>query len=843
LPIKALYVDDEPGLLDIVKLFLEQTGEIVVDCATCVGEAEKYLLVDGYDVVISDYQMPGMNGIEFLKRLRSRGCKIPFILFTGRGREEVAIDALNSGADFYMQKGGAPLVQFTELENFIKQGVHRYRSEKAERESDEHFRCLVENSFEGVGVHIDMVLIEANNAFCEITGYEKRDLIGKRMEDLFTKHSWEVMKEHLNEPNAEPYDVQIVRKDNAIISVKTRGKNISWNGQIARFSTILDLTERKNMEERLIESENVIQNLVETSPDIVWEIDAQGTFTYISPRVTEILGYDQGEFLGQPIICNIALDSLKRTEDGFLKMMRDRKEFTTKIGMTHMGGEVIEMEIRGAPFLGADGQFKGFRGIGRQLAPTLSDDGTIKDGLSMKISLATSPLGILIFDKDGCLADLNPAAMTMFGVKEESQIIGSMLFDHVREEKAAVLRQGKVVRCTTPYGSSHQEVSPGEIGRGEMLDISIIPHLDDSMSLIGYEMQVQKADEDIPSQINGRNALLNAILENSADAKVFALDRQYRYVAFNQGHADAIRQMWGNEIAIGTNLLDIIGKEVDRQKARRNFDEALAGRRFTVTEEYGDERLRRSVWRDHYSPMLSAESEVLGLTCYCLDVTELERSKRDLEDADHKLRIISDITRHDMLNKLTVLQGHLEAGKLLDPHGQMTGRFDKMIDITTTLVGQINQVKEYQDLRSVRPEWQSLGSVCRSSQEQLDHDQVQVHIETDGLEIYADPLLKRVFYNLMDNSLRHGHQVKNIWIGYERESPGLRIIYRDDGVGIDARTREHLFTEGVGRDHGLGLFLAKDILKITGIGICENGEAGKGARFEMMVPPGQFRFM
>lgn len=238
--IRALYVDDEPALLEITKLFLEQTGEIIVDCAECATDAEKSLLSSDYDVIISDYQMPGTSGIDFLKRLRSNGCETPFILFTGRERDEIAFEALSSGADFYMHKGGASLVQFAELENYIKQGAQRYRSEKARREIEDRIHSLMDNSFEGIGVHINTTLVEANKALCDITGYCREELVGKRMEELFTNRSWSIMREKLKLPVAKPYAVQVVRKGGGIIEVKTRGKNIAWNGQVARFSTILD---------------------------------------------------------------------------------------------------------------------------------------------------------------------------------------------------------------------------------------------------------------------------------------------------------------------------------------------------------------------------------------------------------------------------------------------------------------------------------------------------------------------------------------------------------------------------------------------------------------------------
>jgi PAS domain S-box-containing protein len=135
--IDILYVDDEADLLEIGKLFLERSEDIHVDTVPSVSFARNKMDWNRYDAIISDYQMPEMNGIDFLKTLRSKGNKIPFVLFTGRGREEVVIEALNSGADFYLQKGGNPNAQFLELEHKVREAVRRNRAERALRENEE----------------------------------------------------------------------------------------------------------------------------------------------------------------------------------------------------------------------------------------------------------------------------------------------------------------------------------------------------------------------------------------------------------------------------------------------------------------------------------------------------------------------------------------------------------------------------------------------------------------------------------------------------------------------------------------------------------------------------------
>jgi DNA-binding response OmpR family regulator len=146
----VLFVDDEPVLRDVSKQFLERENDLSVDTCASAKEALAALKIKKYDVIVSDYEMPVMNGINFLKMLREAGDTTPFIIFSGRGREEVVIEALNNGADFYIQKGGDPKAQFVELKNQIHHITRRKRAEAALLQSEARYRLITDNMSDSV---------------------------------------------------------------------------------------------------------------------------------------------------------------------------------------------------------------------------------------------------------------------------------------------------------------------------------------------------------------------------------------------------------------------------------------------------------------------------------------------------------------------------------------------------------------------------------------------------------------------------------------------------------------------------------------------------------------------
>ena len=178
--ISVLYVDDEPDLLEITRVFLEENGAFQVDTAESAVSALTILKTRKYDAIVSDYQMPGIDGIEFLRRIRNSGSRVPFIIFTGRGREDIVIQALNEGADFYIQKGGEPVSQFTELSHKIILAVGQRMAQTSVRRSERQLSQIINFLPDATFViNRERNVVSWNRAMEEMTGIPARAIVGK----------------------------------------------------------------------------------------------------------------------------------------------------------------------------------------------------------------------------------------------------------------------------------------------------------------------------------------------------------------------------------------------------------------------------------------------------------------------------------------------------------------------------------------------------------------------------------------------------------------------------------------------------------------------------------------
>lgn len=355
--ISILCVDDEPDLLNICKLFLEKTGDFNVDTAESAHEALEMMGTTSYDAVVSDYQMPEMDGIAFLKHLKAAGDTTPFIIITGRGREDVVIEALNEGADFYLQKGGNATAQFAELANKILYAVSRKRAEEALRESEEKYRHLIEHSNDAIVVAQDGMLRLVNARAVEITGYSREELLSLPFPTFIHPDDRGMVVERFEkriggDETLSRYTFRVVTREGDIRWVEIIADVIEWKERPATLNFLTDITERKRAVDALLESEGRFLSLFDRSLDCVFIHDLEGTFIDANPAALALLGYTREDIPRITFASLIGTDQLDLARGTIRTILENGSHpDLVEYRLSKKGGGFVDVEVKGSLIL------------------------------------------------------------------------------------------------------------------------------------------------------------------------------------------------------------------------------------------------------------------------------------------------------------------------------------------------------------------------------------------------------------------------------------------------------------------------------------------------------------
>jgi len=222
------------------------------------------------------------------------------------------------------------------------------------------------------------------------------------------------------------------------------------------------------------------------------------------------------------------------------------------------------------------------------------------------------------------------------------------------------------------------------------------------------------------------------------------------------------------------------------------------------------------------------------------EIQERKRFEAAIQLANRKLNTLSSITRHDILNQITAIVMYLSLAEETVTDPEVAGQLKKIEQITDLIQKQIRFTRDYQNIGENAPQWQDVAQTIDHAVAGLDLKGIRIEKNLGAIEVFADFLLEKVFYNLVENSVRHGEKVTVIRFSYRKEGNDLIVVCEDDGIGIPADAKDRIFKREYYRNTGYGLFLSGEILSITGLTIKETGEPGTTARFEIHVPKGAF---
>jgi PAS domain S-box-containing protein len=225
------------------------------------------------------------------------------------------------------------------------------------------------------------------------------------------------------------------------------------------------------------------------------------------------------------------------------------------------------------------------------------------------------------------------------------------------------------------------------------------------------------------------------------------------------------------------------------------------------------------------------------------DITELKMADNALGQATKKLNLFTHITLNDIHNAVFYLSGYIDLGRQSATDEKMQAIADRQIAIVQTISKLLMFAKEYQSLGLKTPDWQNVMHSYLMGISHIEASQISRKTMVNGLEIYADPILENVFTNLAENVALHGKTATEIVLRYQETPTGLTLFFEDNGIGIPDDMKEKIFDRKTNVEKGMGLFLVREILGITEISIRETGVFGKGARFEIAVRKGAYRFV
>jgi PAS domain S-box-containing protein len=852
----VLYVDDDADLLMLGRRFLERSPEFSVIPFASASEALDFTGISGCDAIVSDYQMPGMDGIGFLKAVRERHGDIPFILFTGRGREEIVIQAINNGADFYLQKGGDVKAQFAELQHKIRQAVARRQAEHSLVESEKRLTDII-NFLPDATFAIDREgkIIAWNRAIEEMTGVSASDMIGKGNYE----HSipfYGNRRPSLIEMVFEPEDALAQRythvcRDHGIITAETVVSHPDGRSRIlmatarplydrqgdvaGAIESLRDISGMRNAEEALKASEEKYRLVVEHSQDAVY-IHRQDRVLFANTRASELTGYTHDELM------KIRLWDLVHPDDRAALVERAKRrfareevppDFTARL-LTKDGHEkpceffVDLVTYQGAPAI---------IGIARDITARKETEDSLRASEARFRELAeTLPQIILEMDKDLRITYMNLHARRLTGLTREDLSRPYTAFDFIAPEDHERAREniGRIIR-----GEVADEHDYGVVlADGTRLFVTLYasPVLQDGtfagLRAIIVDITARKLAEQALHESEDK---YRRILENLQDA-YFHVDRNGNLVMVSP----SVTRIFGYdspEEVIGRPALSLYYDPNQRARILK-----LLERDGKVSDYTGDARRKdgSSFWASLSVQYLKdPEGNIIGTEGIVRDISGRKTMEHAIKEANQKLNLLNTITRHDVTNQLTALQGYVQLAGMKKPDPAVMALLHKIEQAADTIERQIEFTRLYQELGIHAPSWFALDTVVARAS----GTPVPVHFSGScrTVLILADPLLERVFFNLFENAVRHGKSATAITVRCEQGPDDLLVIVEDDGVGVKSHEKEKIFTKGYGKNTGLGLFLTKEILAITGITIRETGTFGNGARFEMRVPQGAWR--
>ncbi|MCJ2532580.1 MAG: PAS domain S-box protein [Candidatus Thermoplasmatota archaeon] len=847
---RMLLIDDDSDFAELAVKFLKEGCIESIDAVNSGKDALARLDTNEYDVIMCDYRMPEMDGIELLKEVRSRGIRAPFVMMTGKGMDDAVIEALDAGADFHVEKSGDMRVQFAELSVVIRNLAGRRRAERQLKGERDLYKLIVDMNMVGILVlEADGKVAIWNDGIAKLTGIGSEDATGRPfslestplLSDIVERGKVEgVLKGRISPNNLMPYlDGE---------SGKTRYFEVGYypvpdeKGRTsASMIFVLDSTERIIMKMALEVSEKNHRQLVELVDEGIWSVDKDDKISFINPKMAQMMACSAKEMIGRSFSEFVTDDGRKLASEA-LELCRSGNDVEIDYEFKNRIGKRQFVSFKASPIVG-DGEYQGAVCIFVDLASRRSIEEALSEALSSREA----------FEKI-----VNASPVVVFQINPSPPWNVEFVSDNV-----------------TQFGYTPDEFSSGRITFAEVIhpdgveDVmeGIEKHIRAGDDLFSMEYQgLTKSGETlfidahvyVRRDPEGNVTKLQGVILDNTERRRTALEIE-RLASMVDSSTDAIIskstdgtiQTWNPaaESMYGYSLDEAVGRPIsmlippDRlDEYYREFGRAKGGIRGQPFE---------TVWMRKdgsmvdvsltISPVKDRSGRTIGAFAIARNITERKEAEEALEQANEKLSLMGSITRHDAINQIGILSGYLSLAEDDSNDRERAEHMEAAKRACRTITEQLQFAGSYQKAGTKDPEWTRVRLEFAGAASVTDMEGMQVKEKLGDLEVLVDPMFERVFLNLLTNTRRHGQNATQVVVEFEPRDDAVAIRYSDDGIGIPADKKEKIFQRGYGTDSGLGLFLVREVLGITGMSIREIGVPDEGAVFEILVPNGKHR--
>ncbi|MCK9580045.1 MAG: PAS domain S-box protein [Methanoregula sp.] len=670
-----------------------------------------------------------------------------------------------------------------------------------------------------------------NRKGCEILGYSEEELIGRNWLDVCLPECARVDVKRVFEQIVNGETEPAAYHENSVLTKSGEERILAfYNTAIKEADSTIsgiifsgeDITHRKQMEKEQRESEERFRNLTQNSSDMIRIIDRDGFIAYSSPSTLRITGYDPADVIGRDpfeFVDPDDRDTVRNTMDKVFS--RTDPGSPTEYRIRHADGHTVDVEsvalnLSDIPII------NGIVTTTRPITERKMAERALRESEGRYRAIFEKSADAIFIMSDRFI-DCNPAAERQFGYSR-NEIIGKT------PDQIFAPEQPGSTASATPAAEYIRLAHEGHVQAFRWT------HRKKDGHQFPSDMTI------IPARVKGKERLIAIVHDRTTQDRE---EWQSRHLArFAELNPDPVIEIaMDREISYANpasrTVLKAMGMPPDPAAFIPDDFDTLVSALTTgsATPVYRDVRIGTAL----FGVTLTYDPEDKRFRMYAREITTRAFEASALEQANRKLNLLSSITRHDIKNKLTGVMGYIELAKGSTRDPDMLEYLTRAETSATAIRLQIEFTKEYENLGVKTPVWQEISRVLEGAQKMLELDAVAVENEIPGLTVYADPMLGKVMYCLLENAAIHGEKVTKIRIHGKPSPSGFRLVVEDNGIGILPENKEKIFNKNVGKGSGrFGLFLAREILSITGITVEETGTPGTGARFEISVPIGKF---